>query len=200
MDIHNMLNSKGSAAAAAAAAAAVSDQQLSQRVAHTFSTPHSANAPSDSDGLSDHSSEFASRSSRPIQALPYSRAQIQHSSQPDVQQSMPLLASSPDVHRTGLENGYALSPGHPENTQHSGQALTPGAGGAGDAVKAFACGTCGKGFARRSDLARHGSFMLFPSITHQYLTNVRQNVSTRVSGHMFATIRAARSNLSNVRR
>lgn len=170
-----MLNNKGSAAAvaaAAAAAAAVNDQQLTQQIGHAFSTNSAANGPSDSDGVSDHSSEFASRTSRPLQTLPYVRAQMHHPSQSDVQQSMPLLASSPDVHHTGLENGYTVSPGHHENNQHLGQALASGAGGAGDAVKAFACGTCGKGFARRSDLARHGSFVLIPFLIEQWLTNI----------------------------
>ncbi|KAI4172631.1 MAG: hypothetical protein LQ343_003478 [Gyalolechia ehrenbergii] len=89
MDIHNMLNNKGSAAAVAAAAAAVSDQQLTQHVAHAFSAPNAANVPSDSDGVSDHSPEYASRTSRPTQALPYPRAQIHQSSQA-------LMSTEPD--------------------------------------------------------------------------------------------------------
>ena len=47
------------------------------------------------------------------------------------------------------------------------------------AVKAFACSTCGKGFARRSDLARHGK-----KITHSSTTILSdassQNVYTPV--------------------
>ncbi|KAL8838529.1 MAG: hypothetical protein Q9170_002109 [Blastenia crenularia] len=108
MDIHNMLNNKGSAAAAAAAAAAaVSDHQLAQHGGH-------------------------------------------------MQQSIPMLASSPDVQRNGMDNGYTHPPSHLDNHQHPGQGLIASAAGGSDAVKAFACGTCGKGFARRSDLARHG--------------------------------------------
>ena len=37
--------------------------------------------------------------------------------------------------------------------------------GSNGAVKAFACTNCGKGFARRSDLARHGSSM--PSVSQR---------------------------------
>lgn len=38
--------------------------------------------------------------------------------------------------------------------------------------KAFACSTCGKGFARRSDLARHGEFQVKP-LTAIFATNTR---------------------------
>ena len=155
MDIHNMLNNKGSAAAAAVAAASTADHQLTQQVAHSFAMPNSADAPSDFE-VSDHSSELTSRIARPSQILPYQSGQMHHTSQGDIQQPVPLLASSPDVQRIGFENGYAHSPDPSESQRHSGQVLPSANTGGGDAVKAFACGTCSKGFARRSDLARHG--------------------------------------------
>ncbi|KAL8920121.1 MAG: hypothetical protein Q9208_006474 [Pyrenodesmia sp. 3 TL-2023] len=150
-----MLNSKGSAAAAAAAAAAVTDQQLTHHVAHAFSTPPSADSPSEFENVSNPSSGYSSGPGRPIQALPYPSGLPHRPSHGDVQQAIPLLASSSEVHRTGYENGYAHSPTRPEDQQHHGQSLGPAPSGGGEAVKAFACATCGKGFARRSDLARH---------------------------------------------
>ncbi|KAL8809328.1 MAG: hypothetical protein Q9223_003062 [Gallowayella weberi] len=152
MDIHNMLNSKSSAAAAAAAAA--TDQRMTQHVAHSFSAPNTSETGPEFASMSDHS-VYPARSSRLIQTLSYAPSSIHQPSQGDMQSPMPILVSSKDAPRTGYENGYAHSPTHPEEQQHSAQSLTSGTSGGSEAVKAFACGTCGKGFARRSDLARH---------------------------------------------
>lgn len=151
-----MLNSKASAAAAAAVAAAVTDQQLTQHVAHVFSTPSSAATPSEFDRVSHIASECSSGSRRQIQTLPYPSGLPHRSSQSDIRLAVPLLTSSSETSRVGYENGYAHTPAHPDSQQQQGQVLGSGAPGGGEAVKAFACGTCGKGFARRSDLARHG--------------------------------------------
>ncbi|KAI9733698.1 MAG: hypothetical protein M1834_003301 [Cirrosporium novae-zelandiae] len=68
-------------------------------------------------------------------------AQLQyHNAGQVVPQPMPMLQQSffpnvPNVPNMPLQNGYPAKPNGP--------------------VKAFACSTCGKGFARRSDLARH---------------------------------------------
>ncbi|KAL9603092.1 MAG: hypothetical protein Q9179_002335 [Wetmoreana sp. 5 TL-2023] len=128
------------------------DQHLPQ---HIFPSPNTSEAGSMFEGISGHATEIPSRSTGLLQALPYASNPSHRSSHGDIQQSMPLLASSPDIQRTGYENGYAHSPSHPDDQQLPGPTLVSAVSGGGEAVKAFACGTCGKGFARRSDLARH---------------------------------------------
>lgn len=63
--------------------------------------------------------------------------------------------------------------------------------------KAYPCATCGKGFARRSDLARHGK--LFQSyIIDELVSNERkQSEYTQEFDHMFATIPIAGSSSSS---
>jgi hypothetical protein len=66
--------------------------------------------------------------------------------------------------------------------------------------KAYPCTTCGKGFARRSDLARHGkSSQDIPKIEGYSLTSDK-NVFTLGIGHTYAIIRDAGSSLSSDRR
>lgn len=54
------------------------------------------------------------------------------------------------------DNPYAQQPPAEQTTQQTGGRASNENG----PPKAFACSTCGKGFARRSDLARHGKFTL----------------------------------------
>ncbi len=143
-----MLNNKGSATVAGT-------EQMTQHPPHPFPTSDST---SEFAKLSDHAG-FPSRPPRLMQTLPYAPSQVHPSSQGELQQPVQMLASSSDPQRAGYENGYAHSPNPPDEQQPSGQPLGSGAAGAGEAVKAFACGTCGKGFARRSDLARHGQLI-----------------------------------------
>ena len=70
----------------------------------------------------------------------------------ELQHPMSMLASS--YGERPYENGYMPQ-------QHEEQEITDPTtdsqrNGSNGSVKAFACTTCGKGFARRSDLARHG--------------------------------------------
>lgn len=147
-----MLNSKGSVAAAAA------EQQLTQHIARAFNTGGpTSEASSELDNSSDHSSEYSSRSGKPLQGMAWVQNPVPHPSSGDSQQPMPYLASSYDTHQMGQGTGYQnaiRSYDHPEPL-HSNKASSGG-----EAVKAFACQSCGKGFARRSDLARHGETFL----------------------------------------
>lgn len=109
---------------------------------------------------------------------------------------------SPSANQMGVQNqllAYNQSQQHDPYAQQA--ASTPPANGrqVGDSgpPKAFACSTCGKGFARRSDLARHGE-QSFPSlhvIKNHWLTRV-QSVYTVASVLMSAIIQAARSSSS----
>ena len=145
MDITNILNSKGPAAAAAA------EQQLHQQlVAHGKhlggrTSSDTASDRGESPHASENSSRYSSRSSQPLHAVTNISNGMRYPSPTQMQQPLPMLQNS-FVSNNLLENGYiADEPGEQERpmTAFTGQ-------------KAFACNTCGKGFARRSDLARHG--------------------------------------------
>ena len=148
-----MLNSKGPSAAAAA------EQQYSQiaKVSQNGGQNGSETG-SELGNTSDHSSAYSSRSAKALQALPNGPNGMRYASPSSFRHSMTMLASGYPTPNLGLENGYA-------NGQHQDGPMNPtdqynasgrnGSGGS-ESVKAFACTTCSKGFARRSDLARHG--------------------------------------------
>lgn len=109
-------------------------------------------------GVSPHPSDSSRYSSQqPQQQLPSYPAMPQHNlagmrypSPSQMQAPMPMLNNnnyipSPQDHAYGQQQ-------MPDAGQHNGGRPASDTG----PPKAFACSTCGKGFARRSDLARHG--------------------------------------------
>lgn len=118
-------------------------------------------------GVSPHPSDPSSRYSsqapstlHPAYPQPILGAMRYPSPQPQMHQQMPLIQHSyhpnaqPDP--TYIQQSMSAAPSvHDQQTQQDGSRTT-GSG----LPKAFACSTCGKGFARRSDLARHGMLAL----------------------------------------
>ena len=147
MDIGNILNTKGSAAAAAAAAAAANpDHQLRQQLAQVTgrSPSESGSERGGSPYGSDPSSRFSSRSAPPLHALANLSNGLRYAPAA-MQSSLPMLQTGL-IHTNGFENGVIQNGMHASGRPDSGSPTQ----------KAFPCNSCGKGFARRSDLARHG--------------------------------------------
>jgi hypothetical protein len=146
MDIGNMLNKKGAAAAAAANGVAQDLQLhhlLSQANGHNMSETGSER------GNSPHGSEH-SRYSAPrlgqLNGMNGAPNGMRYPSPTAMQTALPLLQQGyrPE---NGFENGMM------QQDNSRGQVLQQS--GDGIVQKAFPCSSCGKGFARRSDLARH---------------------------------------------
>ncbi len=148
-----MLNTKGPAAVAAA------EHQLQQHLAQAAQTHGRTGSETGSevDNTSEHSSAFSSRSVHPLQAMPNIPNGMHYSSSSQMQQPMPMLTNTYTPQGLGIENGYP-SQQHQGDRSHEleqNHEMDRPAGN-GETVKAFACTNCKKGFARRSDLARHG--------------------------------------------
>lgn len=144
MDIKQIVNNKGGPKATAAAAANGTAQDL-----HLLHTISQANSIPMSDtgserGGSPHDSEH-SRYSAPRYGQPNTAPNAMRYPSPTAMQNpLPML---PQNYRA--ENSFDNGMMQPEPARPARQT--------GDAAhKSFPCGTCGKGFARRSDLARHG--------------------------------------------
>jgi hypothetical protein len=151
MDIKQIVNSKGSKGAAAAAAGAndaAQDLHLLHSISHANNFPLSE-AGSER-GASPHGSEHSRYSTPRLvgQMNGMSGApSMRYPSPTAMQNPLPLL-QQPYRHENGYGNGVMQQ----DNSGEPGRQLH------GDNMpqKAFPCSTCGKGFARRSDLARHG--------------------------------------------
>lgn len=156
MDITNMLNSKGPTAVVD------SEHQYTQLTSQLNKAVHlhsrmGSETGSDLGNNSDHSSVYSSRSSKALQALPHLPNGMRYPSPSQLQHPISMLASGYPPPNLGLENGYIHGHHRSQEHQRAGQfdESSPVSGG-NESVKAFACTTCNKGFARRSDLARHG--------------------------------------------
>lgn len=133
MDIDNILNTKGGHAAAAAAAEAQLRQQLAQAA--------EMNARTNSDIGSDQSSNTGHKPS------------LHQMSSFSNNMSFPSAPQQPGSQM--MSNGFLPGELQAESYAPPGESSSapPNSDGT---HKAFACSTCAKGFARRSDLARHG--------------------------------------------
>jgi hypothetical protein len=149
MDIKEIVNSKGSKGAAAAAAAAHGagqDLHLLQTISHANNFPMSETG-SERDN-SPHDSE-QSRYSAPrlLNGMGGTPGDMRYPSPTAMQNPLPMTQQP---YRS--DNGFNGSMMQQNSNQGIGRQMP----GDGIAQKAFPCSTCGKGFARRSDLARHG--------------------------------------------
>ncbi len=147
MDIGNILNSK------AAAAAAATQQQHNQGLLPTTYqllqhqlSPLNRRSPSDTGSAragsppgSEQSSRYSSRSGQP-----HTMSNLSNGMSYPSPSQMPVL-----------QNGLLANGGY-DNGMMSDTGRGPGRPPGETAQKAFPCSTCAKGFARRSDLARHG--------------------------------------------
>jgi hypothetical protein len=141
MDITTILNRKGSTAAAA-------DAQLQRHLAQTIQlasrTPpdmgseHGTSQPGDPTLLSYPSNP---PSLHPMANMPPG---VRYASPPRPGNGMPMMPSA------YLPPGFPGNPPLPSSTGRSGGEPAP---------RIFHCSTCNKGFARRSDLARHGQYL-----------------------------------------
>lgn len=183
-----MLNNKSSAAVAAA------ERQFHQQYAHVVQDRPTSDAGSQNESSSEHSSGYSSRSTRPLQAMPHVPNLpngVRYDPSTQLEHPIALLASRYPTHNLGLENEYTQGPYQDAQGHHPSRSS-----GGSEAVKAFACATCGKGFARRSDLARHGRWHLVQPPVLQDADDILQSGYIVVSGHMFAIIQDAISNSS----
>ena len=134
MDIGNILNAKGNAAAAAEARRQQQQQQQQQQFAQS--------APMSNRSDSDMGSEQGPTSSQLQPLHPSNNPPNKYPSPIPAASNMQMMPGSFQVDAL-QENGYL--PNDDVNTSRP----------AGE--KSFACSHCSKGFARRSDLARHGT-------------------------------------------
>lgn len=147
MDIKQIVHSKlvKGAAAAAAANGAPQDMHILQTIAQANAFPMSDNG--SERGNSPHDSEHSRYSApRLMNGGIGGPGGMRYPSPTAMQNPLPMMGQ-PYSQNNGYDNGMIQ--------QDSGGTTSRQSAGDG-APKAFPCSTCGKGFARRSDLARHG--------------------------------------------
>jgi uncharacterized Zn-finger protein len=170
MDITNILNTKHAAAAA--------EQQLQQQLAQAvqFDSRTSSEMGSERSGshIGDHSTRYAQQNMHQMHMSNSNR----YPSPTNTPQAMPMLQNgfTPDGYgdATYMPNGAI----HADSPMQNGKKSKDGA-----ANKQFACGTCGKAFARRSDLARHG-MQDRQVLTENHTNAITERIHTGVRPHV----------------
>ncbi|MCJ1312899.1 hypothetical protein MMC25_006575 [Agyrium rufum] len=131
--------------------------------------------------MSDASRFLGGRPNEPLHALANMADHSRFETPPMPTHSMPMLGENYLAPATGSESGMS----NPASDQN--QRLSVG-GPASVATKAFACSTCAKAFARRSDLARHERIHTghrphvcnFPGCNKEFIQRSALTVHTRV--------------------
>jgi hypothetical protein len=154
MDITNILNSKAQAQAASA------EHQLQQQLAAAVHFDSRTSSEMGSEQSGSHMGDNSSRYPPPhnMHQMGHAGEGNRYPSPTQTPQSMPMLQNSfnPDGYGDGsyMQNGTPLQNESPMQNGSTGKKPKDGS-----AVKQFACQDCGKAFARRSDLARHGKYI-----------------------------------------
>lgn len=138
-----MLNSKGPVA--------TSEIHIQQMSKASQINGHISENNSELGNNSDHSSGYSSKSAKALQAMP-NMPNMRYQSPSQLQHPMPMLVNGYPTQSMSQENSNVRYFPANYDEQHNVASRAPG----NDGNKAFACQTCNKGFARRSDLARHG--------------------------------------------
>lgn len=185
MDIKQIVNSKGGKGVAAAAAAngTAQDLHLLQSIQQANNIPMSDTG--SERGNSPHDSENSrySASRYPLNGMNGTPNTMRYPSPTAMQNPMPLM-----------QQPYQPNNGFDTNMMQQEPPRPARQTGGDGAMKAFPCSSCGKGFARRSDLARHGMFSSLPHL-YNVLTHV-QNAYIVAFDLMFVNTLAVESSLS----
>jgi hypothetical protein len=186
MDIKQIVNTKGGAKGAAAAAVngGVQDLHMLQSIQQANSFPMSETG--SERGGSPHDSEHSRYSAPRLGQMNGMNGGMRYPSPTAMQNPLPMLQQPyrPD----GFENSMMQQENNRGPSRQSGD---------GAAQKAFPCSTCGKGFARRSDLARHGRCFQIPKSSSKLI--FQQNESIVVFDLTSVIILAVTSSSSSVR-